>query len=261
MAYASLVIGESGTGKSTALRNLNPEETFIINVIDKPLPFRGGGARYSVEKKNYMHSDNSDKIIAMMRAINQRALHIKTIVIDDFQYIMSNEFMKRAKDKGFDKFTEIAQNAFNIVNEIRSCREDLQVFVLTHSDIDDHGRVKCKTIGKLLDDKINVEGLFSMVFHTQVMNGEYKFLVQNDGTRMAKSPMGMFEERYVDNDLESIRNTIHAYFIAVEPCCLTITCAPENSLSMDNLGASIPYDNARAIEDNPQSAHYKGKLI
>lgn len=216
MAYASLVMGESGTGKSTSLRNLNPDETFIINTIDKPLPFKGASGKYSADKKNYYHSDNSEKIVKCIEAINVRLPHIKTVIIDDFQYIMSNAFMAKAKEKGFDKFTEIAQNAFNVINALRACRSDLQAFVLTHSDIDDHGRVKCKTIGKLLDDKVNVEGLFSMVFHTDVSNGEYQFLVQHDGVRAAKSPMGMFDDKFVPNDLSEIRECIHDYFFCEE---------------------------------------------
>lgn len=216
MAYATLVLGESGTGKSSSLRNLNEDETFIINIIDKPLPFKGGANKFNKEKKNYFHSDNSEKIISYIRAINEKASHIKNLIIDDFQYIMSNDFMARAKERGFDKFTEIAQNAFNVINTLRSCRNDLQVFVLSHSDIDDFGRVKCKTIGKLLDEKVNVEGLFSMVFHTDVQNGEYRFLVQNDGNRLAKSPMGMFEDKYIPNDLNEVRNVIHEYFFGEE---------------------------------------------
>jgi len=176
------------------------------------LPFKGAMSRYSKNNKNYLATDNQETIVKCIQSINRDAKHIKTIILDDFQYTMSNEFMRRAKDRGYDKFVDIGTNAFSIINELKNCREDLLFFLLTHSDIDEHGREKCKTIGKLLDDKVTIEGVFSMVFHTVIINNEYKFLVQYEGNKIAKSPMGMFEEKYIPNDIEPIRKIIYDYF-------------------------------------------------
>lgn len=213
MSHATLIIGEPGTGKSTSLRNLNPEETFIINVIGKSLPFKGSSKKYSVELKNYFQSDNADKIVSWIQAVSDRLPHIKNLIIDDFQYLMANECMERAFEKGYDKFIQIAVNAFKVLNILHyGIRSDLLPFILSHSDVDKNGLIKCKTIGKMLDSTISVDGKFSMVFHSEIVNGEYKFLTQREGNKMARSPMGMFENMRVDNDLNEIRKIIHNYY-------------------------------------------------
>jgi hypothetical protein len=212
VATSTLIIGEPSTGKSASLRNLNPDETFMINIINKPFPFRGASKIYSRERKNYLHCDNAQKIVSCIKAINERAPNIKTIIIDDFQYIISNSYMEKSDIKGYDKFTTMAKEAFSVIDCLRTNREDLHTFVLCHSDIDDHGRVKCKTIGKLLDEKIGIEGRFPIIFISEIVNDSYKFLVQRDGDKPARTPMGMFEEKYVDNDLEAIRKVINAYY-------------------------------------------------
>lgn len=217
MSNTILVIGESGSGKSTSLRNLNPEETFLINVLDKPLPFRGYKKNYirvstDDRKVNYFATDNYDSIVRALRKINEERLDIRNIVIDDFQYVMANEFMKRATERGFDKFTEIGQHAWNIVNTLIGLRESIDCFVLSHTDTDATGKVKPKTIGKMLDDKITLEGMFTTVLHALILDGKYKFLTQNDGTHVAKSPMGMFDHKLIDNDLMYVKEKMFNYF-------------------------------------------------
>jgi len=216
MSNTTLIIGESGSGKSTSLRNLSPSETFIINVLDKPLPFRGFKKNYIRATQqnpmgNYASTDNHDDIIKKILYINARRFDIKILVIDDFQYTMCNEFMSRATEKGFEKFTQIGQHAWKLIMTLTKLRDDLNCYVLSHSDLDDNGKLKCKTIGKLLDDKVTLEGMFTVVLHTMMMDGRYLFLTQNDGTRIAKSPMGMFEDKHIDNDLEYVNNCINAY--------------------------------------------------
>lgn len=213
---ATLIIGESGSGKSTSLRNLNHKETFIINVLDKALPFKGFKHLYtkvnSKEKTgNYFASDDYDKIMGAIRHVNIERPDIKTLVIDDFQYVMANEFMRKAKERGFDKFTDIGQHAWAIIRSLTECRDDLECFVLSHSEIDTNGKIKCKTIGKMIDEKITLEGMFTCVLHTIVENGQYKFLTQNDGTRIAKSPMGMFKDKMIANDLQFVKATMYDY--------------------------------------------------
>jgi hypothetical protein len=216
MGNTVLIMGESGTGKSTSIRNLIAEETFIINVIDKPLPFRGFKKNYIQSsgvgmKGNYCALDTSDNILKVIKNVNEGREDIKSIIIDDFQYIMCNEFMRRSSERGYEKFTEIGRNAWLILNQISKCRENLDIFVLSHTEHAD-GRLKCKTIGKMLDDKITIEGMFTIVFHSLIIDGQYKFLTANDGTHIAKSPLGMFEDKFIDNDLADIKIQMAKYF-------------------------------------------------
>jgi hypothetical protein len=219
MANITLVIGESGTGKSTSIRNLDPKETVIINVLDKPLPFKSALENYkkktSDQKGNYFSTDNYSKIISAINHISVNDLSIKNIIIDDFQYVMANEFMRRATERGFDKFTEIAQHAWQIIDSAAKARSDLFVFILSHSDEDNSGKIKCKTIGKMLDDKITIEGMFTTVLHSIVSDGGYKFLTQNDGSHIAKSPMGMFSQDFIDNDLYFVKQKMSEYYTGV----------------------------------------------
>ena len=218
MSNTSLIIGESGTGKSTSISNLNPLETFIINVLDKPLPFRGYKKNYIAIKDwndivgNYYASEEFAKIINCIKMVNQKRPEIKNLVIDDWQYTMCNEFMRRATENGFTKFTEIGQHAWSIIKALTDCREDLYCFVLSHSDTDTNGKYKCKSIGKMLDEKITIEGMFTTVLHTQIMDGAYRFLTQNDGSHIAKSPQGMFEDKYIGNDLAFVKSKMNDYY-------------------------------------------------
>lgn len=214
MSNAILIIGKSGTGKSTSIRTLDHSETFIINVLDKPLPFRGYKKLYikaTKEGGNYFSSDNSDQIIKTIKYINNERVDIKSIIIDDFQYVMANEFMRRAMDKGWEKYTEIGKHAWEIIDFSIKCREDLSLFFLSHSD-DESGTSKCKTIGKMIDEKITLEGMFTVVLHTHVIDNKYKFITQNDGYHTAKSPMGMFEDLSIDNDLLLVKEKIQSYY-------------------------------------------------
>lgn len=217
MSNASLIIGESGTGKSTSIRNLDPAETFIINVCNKPLPFRGYKAKYKAitswedKEGNYFYSDDYQKIIKCLRVIDKDRPEIKNIIIDDFQYIMVEEFMNRVTEKGFDKFSEIGAHAWAIIKLLPSLRDDLNCFVLSHSESNEHGKMKAKTIGKLLDDKVIVEGRFTMVLQTDISESGYRFITQGDKGHIAKSPMDMFEDKYIPNDLAYVIEKMNDY--------------------------------------------------
>lgn len=217
MSNLSLIVGESGTGKSSSIRNLKPEETFIINVIDKPLPFRGYKKKYlpmseDWSKGNYYATDVYTKIIKAANFISNKRHDIKTLIIDDFQFVMTNEFMRRGLEKGFDKFTEIGIHSWEILNALKLLREDLDCFILTHSFMDESGKMNIKTIGKLLSEKYSPETAVSMMLQTEVQNGNYYFITQGDSRHIAKSPMGMFEDRSIPNDLAFVKEKMNTYY-------------------------------------------------
>lgn len=195
-------MGESGTGKSASLRNFQPGEVAIINVAGKPLPFR-------TRLKTYI-SDDYNQVTAAIRGYVGKGA--KSIVIDDSQYLMADEFMRRAKENGFQKFTDIGKNYFDLISLVKTLPDDRIVYFLSHLTTDDQGRERCKTIGKLLDEKITVEGLFTIVLKTQVKDGHYYFSTQNNGMDTVKSPIGMFEDSLTENDLKTIDLTIREYY-------------------------------------------------
>ncbi len=217
MSTAALIIGGPGTGKSTSIHSLNPDETFIISVLDKPLPFKGYRNKYKLIKSwddkegNYYISDDYLKILKCIKIVNERK-EIKTLIIDDCIYIMSNEFMRRSSERGFDKYSEMAFHIWQLIKEVLNTREDLFCFVMAHNESDNTGFMKIKTIGRLLDEKISLEGMFTIVLHSQIVDGEFKFLTQNNGTHLAKSPIDMFESKYIPNDLFIIKNKMESYF-------------------------------------------------
>ena len=220
------IVGESGTGKSTSLRNLNPAETFIISTTGKPLPFRAWKKKYipiKIEGKNvsgnYYISSKWDQILKILQIIDKMMPQIKQVIIDDFQYVLSYEFVDRATEVGYTKFSELAQHAMEILRYSEKMREDCKMIFLTHSEnVGDNVNPKyvIKTVGKLLSEKVTLEGLFTYIFFTKVSEGdsgrmEYKLITNNDGTCIAKTSFGMFDDLEIDNDLNEIIHVIDAY--------------------------------------------------
>lgn len=199
MAIPVLILGESGTGKSASLRNFEPDDLKVINVANKPLPFKN--------KFESISTDDYRTIIKELK-LNKK----KVAVIDDAQYLMANEFMRRATERGFDKFTEIAQNFWTLVNTVKDLPADQVVYFLAHIERDANGNEKIKTIGKLLDEKITVEGMFTIVLKTNVTDGVYSFITQNSGHDTVKSPIGMFPAIVIDNDLKYVDEKIRNYY-------------------------------------------------
>lgn len=200
MGQRILVMGASGTGKSASLRNFGADEIKLIKIINKPLPFRGKFNDVLV----------SDKVSEITRAI--KSTNKKTIVIDDCQYVMGNEFFRRALEKGYDKFSEIGQNFFNLLAVVDEIPEDVFVYYLSHIEVDANGNEKLKTIGKMLDEKLTVEGYFTVVLKTVCADGEYSFQTQNNGHDTVKSPMGMFAGYLVENDLKMVDSVAREYW-------------------------------------------------
>lgn len=200
MGQRILVMGASGTGKSASLRNFGADEIKLIKIINKPLPFRGKFNDVLV----------SDKVSEITRAIKNTDK--KTIVIDDCQYVMGNEFFRRALEKGYDKFSEIGQNFFNLLAVVDDIPEDVFVYYLSHIEVDANGNEKLKTIGKMLDEKLTVEGYFTVVLKTVCADGEYSFQTQNNGHDTVKSPMGMFAGYLIENDLKMVDSVAREYW-------------------------------------------------
>lgn len=208
MSIATLILGESGTGKSTSMRNMNPDETLLIQVVRKPLPFRAGKWAYlSKSGGNIAVTDDWSKVIAYMGKTSR-----KVIVLDDFQYLLANEFMRRSEEKGFEKFTDIGRHAWEVLNTATGLSNDVRVYILGHTQTDDFGNTKAKTIGKLLDEKITVEGLFSIVLRTHAQGGQYQFSTRNSGSDTVKSPMDLFDADFIDNDLNAVDAAICDYY-------------------------------------------------
>jgi len=237
MANSIAIVGDSGSGKSTSMAQmpelgiigLNPNETFIINVKDKPLPFKGWKAKYKPVPKsgppsegNYLAATDPDLLVKVIKYIGANRPDIKNVVLDDGQYVMAEEFMENALKTGFDKFNKLAKHMFDIINAGISLPSDKNFILLTHSD-ESEGALKMKTIGKLLDEKIVLAGLFTYVLYTVVKNTpagvEYRFATnrtQNDAFVQvpAKTPIGVFEDILIPNDLGFVLQKIAEYDLA-----------------------------------------------
>lgn len=200
MGQTILILGESGTGKTTSLRNFKDDEIKLIKVINKNLPFRGHFSDTVV-------SDNWNVIVDSIKKNDK-----KVIVIDDAQYIMSNEFFRRSKETGWDKYNDIGSNFYKVLHAADSLPEDTFVYVLSHTQQDDAGKEKIKTIGKMIDEKLTVEGLCTVVLKTVVVDGVYSFQTQNSGHDTCKSPVGMFNNYLIDNDLKMVDSIIREYW-------------------------------------------------
>jgi len=134
------------------------------------------------------------------------------IIIDDFQYIMANEFMRRTDEKGFDKFTEIGRHTWDIINAATALPDEKRVYILSHTETTDSGKTKLKTIGRLLDEKITLEGMVTIVLRTVVRDGNYHFATRNNGSDTTKTPMGLFDAELIDNDLDAVNSAITHYY-------------------------------------------------
>lgn len=205
MAIPVLIIGKSGSGKSTSLRNCtNNDEWNMVNVLNKPLPFKG--------KIPSVVTDDYKKI--MQSIAGSKA---KSIVIDDAGYLITNYFMKNHSSKGagnaiFSMYNTLADNFWNLIESIKKLPDEKIVYIIMHEDTNDFGDIKPKTIGKMLDEKICLEGMFTIVLRCVRENGKHLFITQADGGAVSKSPMGMFDELEIENDLLLVDNAIRDYY-------------------------------------------------
>ena len=208
MGIPVLILGESGSGKSASMRNFDPSKVAVINVAGKPLPFRAKLTSVSaIKTKDGSRRVNYDDIRAMLA----RGKY-KTYVIDDSQYLMAFEELDRAKETGYNKFTEMALNFSGLVRYIiEFLPADTVVYFLHHTETTETGKVKAKTVGKMIDSKLTLEGLFSIVLLCEASADGHHFITQSDGYTTAKSPMEMFD-KVIDNDLAMVDATIREYW-------------------------------------------------
>ena len=199
MGIPVLIMGESGSGKSCSLRNFNKSEVVIYNVAGKPLPFRN-------------QLNKADNVSYTQIANNMIKKCFKTYVIDDSQYLMAFEMFDRAKESGYNKFTDVALNFRNLVDfVIKQMPADTIVYFLHHIETTETGKIKAKTSGKMLDNQLTLEGLFSIVLLCKTDGKEHYFETQSDGYTTCKSPMEMFDFK-IDNDLKMVDTKIREYY-------------------------------------------------
>lgn len=210
MSIATLILGNSGSGKSTSLRNLDPAKTLLIQCIKKPLPFRAASWKTRINLQmpgNVIQTDDPALIEKLMRSSPH-----DVVVIDDYQAVMVNSLMARSADKGYEKFTDIAKSAWNIFRAAGDLDAHRRVYLLAHTQTDESGAIRMKTVGKMVDQTLVPEGFFTIVLRTEVINGNYKFSTQTNGQDCTKSPLGMFDDLHIDNDLAAVDAAISDFY-------------------------------------------------
>lgn len=225
MANVIIVCGDTGTGKSTSIKNLNPQETYIVNVLSKQLPFKGSNSLYSVEKKNMFYTTNYGDVKACIEGIASNRPDVKNLIIDDVGFVMTTELFNRAAEAGYTKFTQIGVHMQQILDTSKNQRADLNIVFMFHVDDDISDKIKVgkkiKLIGQMLDDKYNPLAVVSIALFTDVSfdktgKAEYSFITnrinQNGVIIPAKSPEGMFSENKIPNDLNIVVKAINEYY-------------------------------------------------
>lgn len=206
MGVPVLIMGKSGSGKSTSLRNFKPDEISVINVLNKPLPFRN--------KLKTVHTDNYRNIAKYLRETP-----FPSVAIDDAGYLMTNQFMQNHSSLGagnaiFQFYNTLADNFWKLIDFIVKDQslENKIVYIMMHEDKNDFGETKPKTIGKMLDEKICIEGMFTIALRSMISDGRYVFKTNSDGSDVCKTPIGMFDTEEIDNDLKMVDEKIREYY-------------------------------------------------
>jgi hypothetical protein len=220
-----MILGPSGTGKSTSIKGLDSKETVVLNVLRKRLPFKGSGTIYNTDNKNLFNVDEYTQIINLLNSIDQKATHVKNVIVEDMTYVMRKEFFKRAKETGYGKYTELAQHFQQIISTCENMRENINVFFILHSEPVQSDKVtigfKVSTIGALIDNQYNPVEVVPMVLYSAIKydekgNATYGFYTHRcmEGTVEipAKSPADMFEDDFIPNDLGLVVKAMTEYY-------------------------------------------------
>ncbi|MGX8834332.1 AAA family ATPase [Amedibacillus sp. YH-ame6] len=213
MAKVIAIMGESGSGKTTSMRNLNPDETYYIDCDRKGLSWKGWKEQYNKEKKNYLQSDDANYIMSVMDGISNKCPHIKNIIVDTINGVMVGDEMRRCKEKGYDKWMDLAQCIWNMVDGAPFLREDLNIIFVAHTQTerDESGFIftRIKTSGKKID-KICLESKFTTILLSKAVGGKYVFETHSNNST-AKTPMGAFETDEIDNDIVEVLKALEDY--------------------------------------------------
>ena len=201
-----LILGRSGSGKSTSLRNFKKGEVGIISCVGKEMPFRTDIPVYEPK----FTPETMNRYPNTLKAIKNAKT--KVLVIDDANYLMSTEFMATAGEKGYDKFTRMASNFTTLLDEVDKLDDDITVYIMMHTELDSDGYERPMTVGKLLSEKVCIEGLFTTVLKSIYEGGEYKFRTKTNGADCVKTPLDMFQTETIDNDLKLVDRTIREYY-------------------------------------------------
>lgn len=212
MANIICIMGESGAGKTTSMRNLDPATTYYIDCDKKGLSWKGWRKQYNAENKNYMKTDDQRTVLALLKAINDKETtkHIKTVIVDTINGIMVADEMRRSKEKGYDKWLDLACAIYDIIDYALTMRDDVTIIFVAHTqtDHDESGYMftRIKTSGKKLD-KITLESKFPVVLHAKVIDGKHVFGTKADNST-AKTPLGAWDENYIENDIAEVLNVL-----------------------------------------------------
>lgn len=220
-----MILGPSGTGKSSSIKGLDPKETVVLNVLRKRLPFKGSNSIYNTENKNLFPVDDYSQVVNLLGSIDKKALHVKNVILEDMTYIMRKEFFKRAKETGYGKFTEIAQHFQQVISTCESMRDDINVFFILHSEAIQSDKTtvgyKVSTVGAMIDSQYNPVEVVPMVLYSAIKydekgNASYGFYTHRcmEGTVEipAKSPADMFEDDFIPNDLGLVVKAMNEYY-------------------------------------------------
>lgn len=208
MAILVMILGDTGSGKTRSIKNMDQEKTLIIQVTDKPLPFKETGWKKVL-------STNFSDVAKMLNAAVAKKL--EAVIVDDFQYLLAGEFMRRGGENGYQKFTDIAVNTYNLLSMIQAMPKSMVVYLTWHSEttiVGEEHLERAKTIGKMLNEKITVEGLFTIILkaYRDKLDGKYYFATQTNGNDVCKSPEDLFESNRIENDLSVVHKAICNFY-------------------------------------------------
>lgn len=225
MANICMILGPSGTGKSTSIKTLDPKETVVLNVLRKRLPFKGSSSVYNTENKNLFNVDEYTQIINLLNSIDQKAPHVKNVIVEDMTYVMRKEYFKRAKETGYGKYTELAQHFQQVISTCENMRDNINVFFILHSEpvVSDKAIIgfKVSTIGAMIDNQYNPVEVVPMVLYSAIKYDEkgvatYGFYTHRcmEGVVEipAKSPADMFDADFIPNDLGLVVKAMTEYY-------------------------------------------------
>ena len=220
MSKLIALVGDTGSGKSHSIQFLDPKETYIISVADKELPFKGSAIMYSRDNKNFKVIEDANEIQRLLQTLSDTAPQIKNIIIEDGNYIMGFNLVAKATEIGYTKFSVMAQQMVNLIKLCKKLRDDLTIIYISHlEEVEDSGEIttyKMLTAGKMIDKQIKLEGLFTVVLYAITENKgdktEYFFITNKYKKYPAKSPMGMFKELKISNNMKEVIETVNEYY-------------------------------------------------